>query len=259
MGPTAAGPLKAMFAAGRIGVAISICGAVGSPSLAFAVQAPSAPIVAPTKPVRPKTISDLLATQSEPVVKRVPAPVSSSDPVGALIADPPVEKPPPPSFEVRSRPSIDLSAVVLRPADEALILKTLDDCASHGLHRSLFAAPDLADRLKDPDAQVHAQAERELKIAILRYARAQHGQRLAQETFLKEWGVRPEPWNPDKSFAAAVADDRLAAWIDDLPPPSPGYQAEVELGRAGVPSDRIARAPCDRRRAVGAGASARAV
>ena len=173
---------------------------------------------------RPKSISDLLQPQAEAPARRAPSPVNA-DPVGALIAEPPAEKPPPPSFEARSRPSIDLSAVNLRPSDEAVILKTLDDSASHGLHRALFAPTDLADRLQDSDPQVHAIAARELKVAILRYARAQHGQRLAPESFLKEWGVRPEPWNPDKSFAAAVAEDRLSAWIDDLAPPSPAYQA----------------------------------
>ena len=175
----------------------------------------------------PRSIGDLLAPSTEPAASpaRPPKKPAEADPVSALLGGVSEEKPPPPSFEQRARTGLDLASITLSAADEALILKTLEDSASHGLRRAQFAAPDLADRLKDADPQVRGLALKDLKIAILRYARAQHGQRIAPESFLKEWGVKPEPYNPDKGFATAVAEGRLAAWIADLPPPSPGYEA----------------------------------
>ena len=137
----------------------------------------------------------------------------------------PTPPPPPPSFEARSRPVMDLSPIALRPADEALILKTLDEAPTHGFRRQEFSAPDLAERLGAEDPSVRAPAVRELKVAILRYARAQRGQRIALQSFPKNWGVRPEPWNPERSFATAVAEDRLASWIEALPPKYQGYQS----------------------------------
>ena len=133
--------------------------------------------------------------------------------------------PPPPPFEVRARPTIDLSTLVLRPSDEALILKTLEDGPSHGFRRNEFGEVGLAEQLASADPDVHAAAVRALKVGLIRYARAQHGQRIAAESFKKNWGVHPDPYNPDKGFAAAVAEDRLAAWIDDLPPRYQGYVA----------------------------------
>jgi murein L,D-transpeptidase YcbB/YkuD len=142
----------------------------------------------------------------------------------AATPTPPKPPPPPPlPFETRARPTIDLSTIVLRPSDEALILKTLEDAPSHGFRRNEFSEAGLAEALAASDPDVRAGAVRALKVALIRYARAQHGQRIAPDSFKKNWGVHPDPYNPDKGFAAAVAEDRLAAWIDDLPPRYQGY------------------------------------
>ena len=153
------------------------------------------------------------------------AQVSPTDPAAAAATPPKPPPPPPPPFEVRARPTIDLSTLVLRPSDEALILKTLEDGPSHGFRRNEFGEVGLAEQLASADPDVHAAAVRALKVGLIRYARAQHGQRIAAESFKKNWGVHPDPYNPDKGFAAAVAEDRLAAWIDDLPPRYQGYVA----------------------------------
>ncbi len=142
----------------------------------------------------------------------------------AATPTPPKPAPPPPlPFETRARPTIDLSTIVLRPSDEALILKTLEDTPSHGFRRNEFSDAGLAEALASSDPDVRAGAVRALKVGLIRYARAQHGQRIAADSFKKNWGVHPDPYNPDKGFAAAVAEDRLAAWIDDLPPRYQGY------------------------------------
>jgi murein L,D-transpeptidase YcbB/YkuD len=189
-------------------------------------MAAAAPAVAPAPVRATDTAAALLrptkaATPPIPVVQAAPA----TSTVAGDAAPPPPPPPPPPPFSVRARPVIDLSTIALRPSDQALILKTLDEAPSHGFTRNAFSAPDLAQQLQSEDPEVRTKADRELKVALIRYARAQHGQRVAPDSFLKDWGVRPAPWTPDRSFAAAVAQDRLAAWIDDLAPPYQGYAA----------------------------------
>jgi murein L,D-transpeptidase YcbB/YkuD len=60
--------------------------------------------------------------------------------------------------------------------------------------------------------------------ATLDYAHAVHAGRLDPEDFQKDWGLRPAPYDPLPSFAAAVKADRLQRWIDSLPPPWAGYE-----------------------------------
>lgn len=183
---------------------------------AVAKPATQRPTSTAPKPASPKSISEFLSSQSPAPAKPATAPATQAEPAA---------KPPAAPFETRARATIDLAAVQLRPADEALILKTLEDAPSHGFRRNEFASADLGQRLASEDTNVRTAAERDLKAGLLRYARAQHGQRIPVDSFQKNWGVRPDPWSPDRSFAAAVAEDRLAAWIDDLPPPYPGYQS----------------------------------
>lgn len=113
---------------------------------------------------------------------------------------------------------------VLSPAQADTLVKALADAPSHGFRRSEFTSPDLADAIKSGALQTPA-AQTKLKIAILAYARAQRGQRLAASQFPEEWSVRPAPYDPTNEFNAAVASDRLQAWLDTLPPRYQGYQA----------------------------------
>ena len=105
-----------------------------------------------------------------------------------------------------------------------ILVKALDDAPSHGFRKSEFLPPDLADAIKSDALQTPA-AQAKLKAAVLAYARAQRGQRLAPGDFLEDWSVRPAPYDPAADFGAAVASDRLQAWLDSLPPRYQGYQA----------------------------------
>jgi murein L,D-transpeptidase YcbB/YkuD len=102
--------------------------------------------------------------------------------------------------------------------------KALAEAPSHGFRKAEFTSSDLADSTKSGDLQTPAGQAR-LKAAILAYARAQRGGRLAASQFLEEWSVRPAPYDPTSEFNAAVASDRLQAWLDSLPPRYQGYQA----------------------------------
>ncbi|WP_442681214.1 L,D-transpeptidase family protein [Sphingomonas sp. ASY06-1R] len=59
--------------------------------------------------------------------------------------------------------------------------------------------------------------------AILDYARAVHAGQLDAGDFLREWGLRPAPYDPRPSFAAAVTQDKLRSWLASLTPPYAGY------------------------------------
>ncbi|MFV4677413.1 hypothetical protein ACNJU9_21625, partial [Mycobacterium tuberculosis] len=57
---------------------------------------------------------------------------------------------------------------------------------------------------------------------ILRYARAQHGLRITN--WPKNWALRPAPYDAEADFNFAVAQDRVAQWIETLPPPFDRYR-----------------------------------
>ena len=112
----------------------------------------------------------------------------------------------------------------LSPAQVDTLTKALADAPSHGFRKTEFMPADLADAMKSGAMQTPA-AQAKLKAAILAYARAQRGQRLAPSQFLDEWSVRPAPYDPTPEFNAAVGADRLQPWLDSLPPRYQGYQA----------------------------------
>jgi murein L,D-transpeptidase YcbB/YkuD len=109
----------------------------------------------------------------------------------------------------------------LSPSQIEVLAAALADAASHGFGAEDFGQSAVANALtaRDPTAPD------QLRAAIFAYARAQRGQRLPQANFPEEWAVRPEPYIPQESFEAAVANDSLANWLADLPPPYEGYQS----------------------------------
>ncbi|WP_294352588.1 L,D-transpeptidase family protein [uncultured Sphingomonas sp.] len=63
--------------------------------------------------------------------------------------------------------------------------------------------------------------------AALDHARAVHAGRLDASDFERDWGIRPQAYDPLPGFVDAVERDRLAAWVASLPPPYAGYDALV--------------------------------
>ena len=79
-----------------------------------------------------------------------------------------------------------------------------------------------------PDYLVSTQASREaLEDAVVRYAEAQHGQRLLPQQWPAEWAIRPTPYDARTALHEAEAQGRLTVWLADLPPPDPAYAALV--------------------------------
>ena len=128
-----------------------------------------------------------------------------------------------------------LPTISLNADQVALLLKTLDAAPSHGFGADEFATAPMVALLRSKSAQSRRQGEDLLIAATLRYAQSVHAGRLAPADFLYEWGLRPPPYAPAPDFAQAVAADRLAPWLESLPPPYPGYdnlRHSLEIYRA---------------------------
>lgn len=88
--------------------------------------------------------------------------------------------------------------------------RALDNAHTHG-----FAPGAFTPRGTDNAALV---------AATLRYAKAVRSGRLQAAGFRDDWDLRPEPFDPAPGLAAAVANNRVQAWLNSLPPPYTGYQ-----------------------------------
>ncbi|HSV02878.1 MAG TPA: L,D-transpeptidase family protein [Phenylobacterium sp.] len=112
----------------------------------------------------------------------------------------------------------------LRQDQTELILKTLADAPSQGFSPARFPTAGLAEDLKSDDGGKRAAAQARLSGEIIAYARAQHGLGLAKSQMDPNWGMRPAKYDARDEFHAALAQNRLQAWLDSLPPPDPRYQ-----------------------------------
>ncbi|HEX7742656.1 MAG TPA: hypothetical protein VF442_09530, partial [Sphingobium sp.] len=116
--------------------------------------------------------------------------------------------------------AISGSAASLNPAQVNLLLATLDQAPTHGFQPGAFGELGLAERLKEPDSAARAQ----LRLAVLAYARALHGQAIPRRDFDPKWGVRPPPYDAETEFRHAARRGELIAWVKSLAPTSPQYR-----------------------------------
>ncbi|MBX3480351.1 MAG: L,D-transpeptidase family protein [Caulobacter sp.] len=102
--------------------------------------------------------------------------------------------------------------IIINPTPEqaALMRKAIDNAYLHG-----FEHGDFVPRSDDTASLV---------AATLRYAKAVRTGRLQAAGFRQDWGLRPPPYDPAPGLAQAVAQNRVEAWLDALPPPYYGYQ-----------------------------------
>jgi len=138
----------------------------------------------------------------------------------AAAPQPPIGQPPLGQPPLAPRPQVNL-----RPDQIVLLRRTLDQAETHGFSHDAFAVPGLDDLLQSRDPAERRSGEDRLIGTALRYALAVHGGRLAAADYLYEWGLRPAAYDPEPDFDAAIAKDRLGAWLDSLPPPYTGYDA----------------------------------
>jgi murein L,D-transpeptidase YcbB/YkuD len=127
----------------------------------------------------------------------------------------------PPNAESSSPPD---GRSLLRADQVTLLVQTLSEVEADGFRRGEFTPAGLEDRLRSQDPAEREEGESQLRAAVVAYARAQHGLRLAASAFDKNWGMRPGPYDADADFNFALAQDRLPQWLDGLAPPFDRYR-----------------------------------
>jgi murein L,D-transpeptidase YcbB/YkuD len=125
----------------------------------------------------------------------------------------------PPAAAVPPAPS-PVVIPALSAAQAQAALKTLHAADLHGLQPKDYAVAGLPDT-----GALTALQQDALAAALVRYARDVRIGRMAPEAFPKLWMLRPAAFDPRPELARAVAEDRLQAWIDGLPPRYSGYYA----------------------------------
>ena len=121
-----------------------------------------------------------------------------------------------------------VGAVALKPDQVALLRQALDQAPAQGFSDRAFTPEGLEALLQSTDPAGRQRGEALLKAAVLRYASAVHRGRLPAADFDDEWGLRPAAYDPAPDFAAAVAQNRVAEWLSDLPPAYAGYKQLVK-------------------------------
>jgi murein L,D-transpeptidase YcbB/YkuD len=114
---------------------------------------------------------------------------------------------------------------VLREDQIQLMLRTLAEAESHGFGPAEFNRPELQTLLGSGDAGQRQRGVVQLQRAMVAYAKAQHGQRLAGTDTPDEWSIKPDAYDAQADFGFALSQDRLAQWVASLPPPFERYRA----------------------------------
>lgn len=126
---------------------------------------------------------------------------------------------------VPAQPVVDPSKLTLSASQADALVQALRGAGAHGLPPAMFAPDQAASQIASDDPAARAAGQARLIDLTLAYARAVRVGRLPASGFMNEWGLRPEAYDPTADFAAAVQQDRLAAWLASLPPPYTGYQS----------------------------------
>ena len=113
----------------------------------------------------------------------------------------------------------------------------------------LLAQNAVAQGLRETETPLPATLSNDALVrAALDQARAVRTGRLDQTDFIKQWGIRPPPYDPLPAFADAVKRDRLAWWIRRCRRPMPAMTRSSPGWRAIARSPRPAAGRCWRRR-----------
>jgi murein L,D-transpeptidase YcbB/YkuD len=127
--------------------------------------------------------------------------------------------------EVAPTPALRPRAIDVQLTDSqiATLRQALADAGAHGLKARNYDVGDIDAALNGPE-ELRREAVGRLIEASLRYARAVHSGQLPEDKFMKNWGMRPEPYDPAPPFIQAVRQDRLTSWLGSLAPPYTGYE-----------------------------------
>lgn len=118
------------------------------------------------------------------------------------------------------------AGAMVQPLPVAAPLPTLTAEQESELSR-LIARDAVAQGLRDRVPDLNRLRGDALVQAALDHAHAVRAGRLDSADFQRDWAMRPQSFDPLPSLRAAVAGNRLAAWVASLPPPYAGYDTLV--------------------------------
>jgi len=154
----------------------------------------------------PMAFGNLAAAQPPAAPKPAAAPPLLTIPPAAPV----LPLPPPPPVEIPA----------LTPAQAQVALKVLRAADLHGLQPKAYTPEGV------PETGVLTPAQQEaLADGLVRYAHDVRIGRMDPEQFPDLWQVRPAPYDPAPELVSALAEGRLQAWLDSLPPRYSGYHA----------------------------------
>lgn len=105
-----------------------------------------------------------------------------------------------------------------------MALEALKSAPDHGFPASRFHAERIERLLGSAAPADRAEGERQLRSAVLDYARAQHGLTIPTGALPRAWRQRPA-YDAEAELNAALRGGGLSAWLDELPPQTSTYQA----------------------------------
>ncbi|CAN5276116.1 murein L,D-transpeptidase [soil metagenome] len=115
--------------------------------------------------------------------------------------------------------AVDGAGLTLRSDQVDVLLNALKAAPTEGFGVTEFDVTAL-DAARTGDAAAQAK----LKAQAIAYASAEHGLRIAKADFDESWGLKPAAYDAKKDFAFALSNDKLADWVQSLPPPFARYR-----------------------------------
>ena len=106
-----------------------------------------------------------------------------------------------------------------------IALATLKAAPAEGFPADRFHVQRIEQLLHSTDRGDQAEAGRELRAALIDYARAQHGLTIPRSAFPKDWGLKPEAYDAQAGLDQALQAGSLKDWLAAQPPALPAYQA----------------------------------
>jgi len=104
-------------------------------------------------------------------------------------------------------------------------LEALKAAPAHGFAAERFHADRIERLLGSESGRDKAEGARELRAALIDYARAQHGLTIPKRAFPQDWGLKPADYDAATSLAQALQEGSLQAWLAEQPPATEDYQA----------------------------------
>jgi murein L,D-transpeptidase YcbB/YkuD len=154
--------------------------------------------------------------QPAPVIQAPQAQPSQASP---LQAQPPQTQPPVLPI-APAPPPLPVAIPPLTAAQAQVALKVLRAADTQGLQAKAYVADGLPD-----DGNLSPEQQVALADGLVRYAHDVRVGRMEPNQFPELWQVRPAVYDPRPELVQALADGRLQAWLDSLPPRYSGYHA----------------------------------